>query len=116
MSLETIAFSINEALSYYGVEGYLSTEKLILAFMIDIFFMYYLLGSEKFWNFMNKYLPPDVILMFMWILLIDILIMKGAYTLILIFLALVGCFYIIFNNKKYKKYKEFLEHLIDKIL
>ncbi len=115
MSLETVALSINEALSYYGVVGHASAEKLIFAFLIDIFFMYYLFSSEKFWRFIDKYLTPDVILMFMWILLIDILIMKSAYTLILIFLTLIGCFYIIFSNKKYEKHKEFLERLIEKI-
>ena len=116
MSLETIVFNINEARLYYGLSADMTQTRLVISFILAPLFAYFLMSNEKSKAFMDRVFFPEAIIMLIWLALIDMLIIQGAYEVILIFLCVIGCFYIIFTNKKYRKHKELILRLFDKIL
>jgi positive regulator of sigma E activity len=50
----------------------------------------------------------------MGLVLFSMLVAKDAYMYILILVGIAGSVYIVFTNKKYKKYKALLEEIFDK--
>jgi len=116
MSLELMAFEINEAYAHYGLHGYMTPLKIIISDVLSAVLVVYLLWSGIYFKIIEKYFPPEVTNMFMVILLIAMLVARDAYVLILILFSVGGCFYIIFNNKKYEKHKNLIIYYLDKIL
>ena len=115
MSLATIAYDMNEAYAAYGITTHGTPTTLIGSTIIAFVLMYYFIESGLFFKFADKYLFPEALLMLVWILLIDMLIMKGAYQ-VMLFLALgAGFFYILFTDKRYEKHKDVLLYYLDKI-
>ena len=115
MSLETIVFNINEAKLYYGLVADVTQTRLIVSFILAPIFAYFLMSNEKSKAFIGRVFFPEAITMLLCLALIDMLIMQGAYEAIFVFLGVIGCFYIVFTNKKYKKHKELILRLVEKI-
>lgn len=115
MSLETVVFNFNEAMFQYGLQGNLTVSKLIMSDIFIVILLIYFLSNDKFIALIDKFLTPETMIMFSWILIFDMLIMKSAYTLILILLGVFGCLYILFTNKRYQKHKDLLIHLIERL-
>ncbi len=116
MSLATIAYDMNEAYAAYGITTHGSPTTLVVNTIIALVLMYYFIESGLFFKFADKYFSPEVMLMLVWILLIDMLIIKGAYQVLLFLLLGAGFFYILFTDKKYEKHKELLLYYLDKVL
>jgi hypothetical protein len=114
MSLEMIAFEMNEAYAHYGISTHVTPMKIIIANIVTIILMAYLMWSGIFFKITEKYFPPEVILMMMGLVLFSILVAKDAYVFILILIGIARFMYIVFTNKKYKKYKVLLEEIFDK--
>ena len=116
MSLELIAYEINEAYAHYGMSTYITPTKMIINAILATVIIFYLIKSGIFFKIMDKYFPHESILMFMGLALFAMIIMKEMYIYLLVILIIIGFFYIIFTNKKYETYKNILENLINKIL
>jgi len=114
MSLEMMAFEINEAYANYGISTYITPIKIILINIVTIILMAYLMWSGIFFKITEKYFPPEAMLMMTGLALFSMLVAKDAYVFILILLEIIGFIYIIFTNKKYKKHKALLEEIFDK--
>ena len=116
MSLELIAYEINEAYAHYGMSTYITPTKMIINAILATVIIFYLIKSGIFFKIMDKYFPHESILMLMGLALFAMIIMKEMYIYLLVILIIIGFFYIIFTNKKYEMYKEVLENIIEKIL
>ena len=116
MSLELMAFEMNEVYANYGLHGHMTPIKIIISDALAVVLMAYLLWSGIYFKIVEKYFPPEVTMMFMVILLIAMLVARDAYVLIFIFFGVGGCFHIIFTDKKYEKHKNLIIYYLDKIL
>jgi len=114
MSLEMIAFEINEAYANYGISTHVTPLIIIIVNTVTIILMAYLMWSGIFFKITERYFPPEVMLMMMGLVLFSMLVAKDAYMYILILVGIAGSVYIVFTNKKYKKYKALLEEIFDK--
>lgn len=115
MLLENIVFDFNEAMGYYGITGHISNEKFIVITSLTFFMLFIVLHSNWYMDFLQRVFYPEAISMLSVLVIFDMLIMKGAYTIILILFVVAGFFYILFTNEKYKKYKNILISILDKV-
>jgi len=116
MSLELIAYEINEAYAHYGMSTYITPIKMIINGILATVIMFYLIESGIFFKIMDKYFPHESIPMLIGLALFTMIIMSEMYIFFLVISIIIGFFYIIFTNKKYEIYKNILENLINKIL
>ena len=114
MFLDAMVFNINEAAQFYGLTGETTETKLILNFIITPIMLYFIMTNKKVIASIDKIFFPESITMLLCILLIDMLIMKDAYTFILVVFFVIWFFYILFNHKKYQRYKDSIVSFIDR--
>jgi len=107
MLLENIVFDFNEAMGYYGITGHISNEKFIVITSLTFFMLFIVLHSNWYMDFLQKVFYPEAISMLSVLVIFDMLIMKGAYTIILILFVVAGFFIFSLLMKNIKNIKIF---------